>query len=188
MKMSLYELENRINEYIKENELDNAEKQECDNYILYHRLINVVKDILGDDSDKFNYYNYSSCSLKNAIQIKGKYDYIIIEYKRTRYIKNSMWNNYAYYGIKSVEIYFKDTYKSLEDFLEQDKIDYDNYKKKKENDYENMLEKIGLCYKYNIFTLNELLNFKNDFSRLDYARQQEIKEIVKELENKNGER
>ena len=174
-EMSLYELEHRIKEYIKENELDNAKEQQFDNYQVGFKLANIVKEFLQlSDAEDIKLSVYSSCGIKNAISISGKQSNIIIEYKRTRYIVNSIWRNYAYYGIKSVEIYYKDTYKNLNDFIEQDKKCYEYYKKKNEEDYEDMFEKIGVNYYKGGFSLKELINFKNAYDRLSYAKKEEL--------------
>lgn len=175
MNMTLYELESKINEYIKEHNLDDARETHFESYNVSYELRKIVIELLGGEDIIKSYGIEIICPYnEREITLKRKQSSIYIEYKRTRYIETGHWNNYAYYGIKSVEIWGKSNFKDLQDFMEQDdKLDKQE-KEKHEDDYAKMFENVGVNFYKGGFTLKELLEFGNNFKKLSIEEKKEM--------------
>lgn len=173
--MTFYELESKINAYIKEHKIDDARETHWDNYQINSKLQKIIVELLGGE-DLFKAYGFewSYSRENNGFYLKRKQYALWIEYKRTRHIECGHWHNYAYYGLKSVEIYNKNDYKDLQDFIEQDNKIAKEVQEKHESDYAKMFEKVGVNFYKGGFTLKELLSFGDNFRKLSNAEKKEM--------------
>lgn len=175
--MNLKELEKYLNDYIKENNLEDEKMyySSCQS-----KIITILNEKIGDLlGDKFYITEYMNRE-KGNVYIKGygnNYAYITFKIHRKKHKEQyfSGWNYYSQYGIKSVELYFENDilkWETLEEFKqfildkEQEKINDDN---KRVDDFLQELTDKNL-------TIDDFKKLRDMFNSIDYWNRQKLLE------------
>ena len=176
--IKLKDIEKKINDYIKENGLDNNETYTGIRWGINSAedgLIKVVKNIIGIDTLELYNINVSSNYDKgHYITISYKWKpCITIDYKLSK--GRTKWASYHYettYGIKSINIYCKenDTLKSCikkVDDLEKEKV------QAKENKYNQLNNELDALISKGV-SVQDIKKLVSLYKDIDYEQQEKI--------------
>ena len=174
--MKLKDLEKYLNDYIKENNLEDEKMyySSCQSKIR-ELLYNKVKDILGK---KLYISEYGDSQNKGNVYIKtynSKYYYITFKIHRKLQKDKIGWSYSSQYGIKSVELCFVndtlkwETLEELKQFVEDKEQEKKDYEDKKVDEFMQKLTDKNL-------TMSDFKELRNMFNNIDYWNREKLLE------------
>lgn len=145
--MRFDELEKKVNELIKERKID--EKFQRFDYS-FSEVEHLIEEVLGKRIEEYGRLGFDHYGTKGKLFIKNYDTYcngieITIRRKKGEEKKGGIWYYYTEYAVKSIEI--KSEYETIEDFVEKQKVKYNNQLNEDRADYDNLiadLKKYGL--------------------------------------------